>query len=273
MNSIKYLLFFLLGTSFSFAQNCPDNINNSPGNSPNTIQADVYDGNGDLVETITCESTGNSNQIDCDLVSYGYPSDYFILIEISNGPNSSTCVYGTDGELLPNNPLPVNLVEFKGVIDENNHILTWRTASETNNDYFTVQVSSELNMWRTIATVNGAGSDSHQNSYTIKNDRIFPGIAYYKLIQTDYDGVQSELSILSIETSGTDIRKVGNEIYVKSTKNIESINCFSTTGACVGNFIVDAKEFKGLVSNLDATSFLYVYIEFTDGSFLREKVI
>lgn len=98
-----------------------------------------------------------------------------------------------------NAPLPVELTSFtaKGV---DKHVeLDWITASEKNNDYFTVQRSKSGVNFLDIGTVAAGltGSIAQEYSYTDLN--ALPGKSYYRLKQTDLDGTVEFLGIRMVQ--------------------------------------------------------------------------
>lgn len=85
-------------------------------------------------------------------------------------------------------PLPVELILFAGK-DEGGQIrLDWSTATETNNDYFDVQHSTDGANFQTIGQVAGAGTSATQNNYYFVHHNPASGINYYRLKQVDFDG-------------------------------------------------------------------------------------
>jgi hypothetical protein len=87
-----------------------------------------------------------------------------------------------------NSTLPVSLLYFKGDCFENNVQLNWVTASEENNEYFTIERSYDAINFEIIATVSGAGNSLQRIEYEyIDNPKYAPAI-YYRLSQTDFDG-------------------------------------------------------------------------------------
>lgn len=92
-----------------------------------------------------------------------------------------------DGTSFSNSPLPIELVSFKAACDGNNVVLTWVTASEVNNDYFTVQRSIDLVNYENVTVVDGAGNSNSLLSYTAKDEYAYSGTSYYRLMQTDFD--------------------------------------------------------------------------------------
>ena len=85
------------------------------------------------------------------------------------------------------NPLPITLVEWDGQCEGKVVKLTWTTASEQDNQFFTIEKSRDVNDWSAIGTVPGAGNSSSMISYSFTDDGT-QGLAYYRLRQTDING-------------------------------------------------------------------------------------
>lgn len=66
--------------------------------------------------------------------------------------------------------------------------LTWETLSETDNDHFEIQRSSNGVDFATVGTVSGKGTTNSLNEYEHLDTDNWNGVAYYKLKQVDYDG-------------------------------------------------------------------------------------
>ncbi|MBL0033140.1 MAG: hypothetical protein IPP27_13535 [Bacteroidetes bacterium] len=61
--------------------------------------------------------------------------------------------------------LPVELVKFD-VVEENNIIrISWTTASEINNDYFTIERSNDAINWIEIEKTDGNGNSTQYLNY------------------------------------------------------------------------------------------------------------
>ena len=86
--------------------------------------------------------------------------------------------------------LPVTLKSFKATARRNRVQLDWQTASETNNDYFQVERTITYGQltWEALGTIPGAGFSSDLLYYSYQDLNPYPGIAYYRLKQVDYDG-------------------------------------------------------------------------------------
>ncbi len=92
--------------------------------------------------------------------------------------------------------LPIHLLTFNCQLIERNKVqLTWTTASEINNDYFSLESSADTTNFKVIGIVPGAGNTQHLTYYSFADPRTLDGPMYYRLKQTDYDGksVYSEM--------------------------------------------------------------------------------
>lgn len=99
-----------------------------------------------------------------------------------------------------NTDLPIELSEFTAFVTPKGISFSWITASETNNDFFTLEYSTDGIEFNPIATISGMGTSSVQNEYTFFDDSPnYIGLTYFRLKQTDYDGAYSYSHILSVE--------------------------------------------------------------------------
>ena len=83
--------------------------------------------------------------------------------------------------------LPINLLTFTGLANNNNVKLIWTTASETNNDYFEIQRSIDAENFNTIGTIYGSGNSSTKIDYSFIDESPSRGTNYYRLVQYDYN--------------------------------------------------------------------------------------
>ncbi|MCB0395104.1 MAG: T9SS type A sorting domain-containing protein [Flavobacteriales bacterium] len=87
--------------------------------------------------------------------------------------------------------LPITLRSFSVDCDPANAgiKITWITASEVNNDFFTIEKSMDAVNAETVVTVKGAGNSTDLLLYEVTDDNDFNGTArYYRLAQTDMNG-------------------------------------------------------------------------------------
>lgn len=84
--------------------------------------------------------------------------------------------------------IPVELTSFTALVNGNSVVLSWSTATETNNFGFTVERKSNFTEWDSIDFVNGNGTSVTINNYSFTDKELPPGIYSYRLKQTDYNG-------------------------------------------------------------------------------------
>lgn len=99
-------------------------------------------------------------------------------------------------------PLPIELISFSAKPEESLVVLNWTTASELNNDFFTVERSTDGFSWNQITTVKGAGTSNYQIDYLIYDQNPLVGLQYYRLKQTDFDGTYNYSNTVSVNFSG-----------------------------------------------------------------------
>ncbi|MCD6366454.1 MAG: T9SS type A sorting domain-containing protein, partial [Bacteroidales bacterium] len=85
-------------------------------------------------------------------------------------------------------PLPIELISFEGSCYQNNIELTWETASEENNQHFTIEKSTDAINFAAIGTVEGAGNSNKSHNYSFMDKNNGYDKVYYRLKQTDFDG-------------------------------------------------------------------------------------
>ena len=95
--------------------------------------------------------------------------------------------------------LPISLIAFDATA-YSDHVLTyWKTASEKNNNFFTVEKTKDGSTYTVVATVQGSGNSTTIMSYSTPDYAPYEGISYYRLKQTDYDGRYSYSPLVKIE--------------------------------------------------------------------------
>ena len=102
-------------------------------------------------------------------------------------------------QLAPTNPIPVELVSFTANTTDDEIVLNWSTATETNNKGFEVLRSTDNSKWETISFVPGNGSTTEIHQYIFRDTPTTHGFYKYKLKQIDFDGSYKISEIVEIE--------------------------------------------------------------------------
>ena len=112
------------------------------------------------------------------------------------------------------NALPVTLIAFTGSQEGDMIQLRWQTASEINNDFFTLERSFDAKTFVPIGRVEGKGNTSEKTTYSFTDYPGVSGLVYYRLSQTDFDGTSETFDIISVnyELSATGITAWPNPV-------------------------------------------------------------
>jgi len=135
---------------------------------------------------------------------------YFGTAPSSNGSNITKTLSGnTSYTANPSTPtftgscasytlLPIELTRFEGTCDNGNIILTWQTASESNNKNFNIERSMDGVNFQTIGIVEGLGNSTHYANYSFVDNEKMTGLFYYRLVQQDYNGKTHQSSVIVV---------------------------------------------------------------------------
>ena len=97
--------------------------------------------------------------------------------------------------------LPIELLDFVGENLNKSNVLSWTTFSELDNDFFTIEYSTDGYNFENIGLVNGAGNSSGSNEYEFIHSDYRNEINYYRLLQTDFNGMTNKSELISIDNS------------------------------------------------------------------------
>lgn len=96
--------------------------------------------------------------------------------------------------------LPIELTYFDAYFSNESVIVNWQTASEINNDYFIVERSSDGINFEPILFTDGAGNSNSMLEYTETDFNPLQGTSYYRLKQTDFNGISYYSDIKVVKT-------------------------------------------------------------------------
>lgn len=156
--------------------------------------------------------------------------------------------------------LPITLNYFTASQSSDEIAFEWQTASEVNNDFFTIEYSIDGVHFNELLREDGNGTTSETNDYyATASAENFAGITYFRLKQTDFNGEYSysDVVYVAVESNETDlyvfpnpttdyITVAGNPIsaYVSDTfgRNMSCVqtseNTFDVAGLSVGTYYV-----------------------------------
>ncbi len=141
--------------------------------------------------------------------------------------------------------LPIELITFNATLLQNDNVqLDWTTATETNNDYFTIERSKDGISWEQIAKINGSGSVYSPTSYSYRDEATNHQLSYYRLKQTDFEQQFSYSSVVSINRKKNEAEAVN--IYPNPATNLITIS-----GLDINQDVIEIMDISGnAVNNL-----------------------
>jgi hypothetical protein len=95
--------------------------------------------------------------------------------------------------------LPIELYSFTANNDGDYNLIKWTTASESNNDVFLLDYSTDGLNWRTIIELPGAGNSTNKIDYSFRHYDFANTINYYRLTQIDFDGKYETFHSVSVD--------------------------------------------------------------------------
>lgn len=138
--------------------------------------------------------------------------------------SGTTGAYPSGFETYTELTLPVRFTSFDLALENQDVLVQWTTADETNNHHFDIQRSENGRDWYPIAQVPGAGTVSAFQRYSYIDRNTVSPVLYYRISQVDHDGRSSITSVRMVKkdrAAGIRIDNAGsNCLYVHFPQKI-----------------------------------------------------
>jgi hypothetical protein len=176
-------------TKTNFTNNFNFDIKLNAGANPTSVTVSdlrlLVDDDGNFANGgTTCYYNGDGTGI---VISYANPVITVSGISNTHIANNST-KYITIGSIDAATPLPVDLQSYTASCKNNLPLLEWTTTTEINNDYFTIEKSTDGIYFDEVTIINGNGNSSLPINYSWLDEKPTNQTAYYRLKQTDFNG-------------------------------------------------------------------------------------
>lgn len=125
-----------------------------------------------------------------------------------------------DIEVCQVTTLPIELHHFSAKAVEGRVDIEWVTASEWNNDFFTIERSKDGIDFEEVARVDGAGNSTSTLYYQSVDFNPYQGTSYYRLKQTDFDGQTKTFEAVSVNIQDLDML-----VWPNPASSNDRINC------------------------------------------------
>lgn len=132
-------------------------------------------------------------------ILWGFPRSTYIPHgnggTIVTSPTQGEASFGPDAASL----LPIELISFTGDMTKDEEVLlSWATAAEKGNDFFTIERSLDGQNFFVLDTISGAGNSNKRIDYTYTDPYPASGYNYYRLKQTDFDGKFEHFNVVAV---------------------------------------------------------------------------
>ena len=173
-------------------------------------------------------------------------------------------------------PLAIELTSFTGFSDGTKNILKWNTSTELNNDYFAIERSWDGVVFEELEKIKGAGNSQLNINYTAYDSKVYSGLAYYRLKQTDFDGSYTYSSMIAISHSNKNLISAVimpnpsgagsvNLNYNANSESMAYLSIYSVTGQLV--------QYKPIMSSKGSNSIDLYISEFSKGMYFFNLIV
>ncbi len=176
--------------SMVFTDPIPSTVISVQSNATTVLPGSTFNVTGTNPATATVCWTGNSSIL---------PLTVWFQASDNNCPIANTT--STFAQAISCAFLPIELLDLTARPNGSSVHIEWTTGSETNNRFFTVERSADGDAFTAIGNVLGAGHSLQPTHYSLVDNAPLPGLGYYRLRQTDYDGTTSLSSTITVDRS------------------------------------------------------------------------
>jgi hypothetical protein len=113
-------------------------------------------------------------------------------------------------------PVPLELVDFQGIIKQENHYLTWVTLNESNVSHFDIEQSEDGKTFKNIGQVKAVGNSIERQIYHFQNQTPQYFSTFYRLRMVDFDGKTDFSKIINLRGVS---KKIGLKAYPNPTSD------------------------------------------------------
>ena len=228
---------------------------------------------------------------------YSAPSGRYMEITGARSGNLIIGVRNNGGISAYMYPVPVELSSFTASASDDNVMINWKTATETNNKGFVLQRSKiiinddryDKTRYTEIAFVQGNGTSTNENNYNYIDNNLTEGIYSYRLIQIDFDGTQNKIGevVVNVENKIKDFSLSQNypNPFNPSTKieysipqdGFVSLKIYNAEGEEIKQLVNAVKPAGSYSVNFNASNFpsgIYFYrLETGDYTSVKKMVL
>jgi hypothetical protein len=185
-------------------------------------------------------------------------------------------------------PLPVEMLVFNALRENKTVHLFWKTLSEINNLGFDVEKSTDLNNWKKIGFIEGAGSSNTELNYKFddlltESNLLKDKYLYYRLKQIDFNGEIKYTVIKTIVINNEQSTEITINVFPNPSENYINIICnesektlfvkiINPEGVTIGDYLL--KGNKNIDLSKLSPSIYYIFIlDPETGSYTKKEIV
>ena len=158
--------------------------------------------------------------------------------------------------------LPLTLLNFNVIKQDNIAQINWQTANEVNTSHFDIQRSTDGVNFTTVGTVNAAGTSVLRRDYTYPDDvsGLSTGKIYYRLQMVDNDGKFSYSKVAYITIDATNVHisihpnPAHNYFIISNYDNADIKNMSIQVRDITGKTLISQKFNNSIEQKIDITN-------------------
>jgi hypothetical protein len=132
---------------------------------------------------------------------------YYLMIDGVYGDNCDYKIGASEGTVI----LPVKFMSNSAKCAGDRVEIAWKTGSEKNCDYFTIEKSYDAVNFFMIGQLPGSGNSYKPKNYSFDDYDLSDQQVYYRIKQTDYDGVSMFSDVFT--SNCFDYKHLGISVY------------------------------------------------------------
>ncbi|MEO5581669.1 MAG: ice-binding family protein, partial [Saprospiraceae bacterium] len=120
--------------------------------------------------------------------------------------------------------LAIQLYSFTGNCDKQKVLLEWSTATEIENNFFSIERSVDGLSWQVVGTIAGSGNSNTKKNYSFTDNQPAKKKSFYRLRQTDINGFDTYGAGIAIKNCTVD-QSYSFSIYPNPSKGKFDLWC------------------------------------------------
>ncbi len=179
--------------------------------------------------------------------------NYACVAGSSTGTTSGPCQVGSFSTTAALISTPVEFASFNAAWAGDNKVnLVWKTATETNTDYFEVERSFNGETYAPVSRIKAAGTSDYTRTYTANDVVVGSSVAYYRIKEVDLGGnaTYSDVKVANIKPVKNFVKGIyPNPVMAGQSINIQyvalengkvSVELYNCLGKKMNTLTIDA---------------------------------